>query len=81
MGWSVVVENGSYNWTRVISSLPQAPDPSDNTEPELSQHYQYEVEVHRDGGLFSVEQDAGLVSAEPGLGFKASRKTRTCGGQ
>jgi hypothetical protein len=39
MGWSVVAENGSYNWTPVINNLSSGSNAGDNTEHELSQHY------------------------------------------
>lgn len=45
MGWSVVAENGSYNWMNVLSGLSKGPDPGDITGSKLSQHYQCEIEV------------------------------------
>jgi hypothetical protein len=45
MGWSVVAENGSYNWTQGIKRTAERPNSGDKTEPELSQHYRHKTKA------------------------------------
>ncbi len=46
MGCSVVAENGTYNWSHVIISVPKGAYPGDITEPKLSQDYLHKIKAY-----------------------------------
>jgi len=55
MGWSVVVENGSYNWTRVASDLVKGAGSGDNTGAELSQDYLFKMKAPSDADMQATD--------------------------